>query len=102
MLGRRAHAVLGRPARLAAVYDGTLYRGTDSWGMDWALVVTGPPRGYVWQLSKAGITPCQRQAALSCRQRYFCAFSSLSRLSSASTMPGYWSSKVVRKVGGQL
>jgi hypothetical protein len=47
------------PAQLAAVYDGTLYLGTDGCGMDWALVVTGQQRGYVWQISEAGITPCQ-------------------------------------------
>ena len=30
------------PAQLAAVYDGSLYLGTDGCGLDWALVVTGP------------------------------------------------------------
>ena len=47
------------PARLAAVYDGSLYLGTDGCGIDWALMVTGPQRGYVWQFSEAGILPCQ-------------------------------------------
>lgn len=41
------------------MYDGSLYLGTDGCGMDWALVVTGPQRGYVWQISEAGITPCR-------------------------------------------
>ena len=47
------------PARLAAVYDGSLYLGTDGCGIDWALIVTGPQRGYVWQFTEAGIIPCQ-------------------------------------------
>jgi hypothetical protein len=47
------------PARLAAVYDGSLYLGTDGCGLDWALVVTGPQRGYVWQLSEEGVLPCR-------------------------------------------
>lgn len=47
------------PVRLAAVYDGSLYLGTDGCGMDWALMVTGPQRGYVWQFSEAGILPCR-------------------------------------------
>ena len=47
------------PAQLAAVYDGTLYPGTHGRGMDWALVVTDPQRGYVWQSPEAGITPCR-------------------------------------------
>jgi hypothetical protein len=47
------------PARLAAVYDGTLYLGTDGCGSDWALVVTGPQRGCVWQITEVGLTPCQ-------------------------------------------
>ena len=46
-------------AQLAAVYDGSLYLGTDGCGLDWALIVTGPQRGYVWQLSGEGIVPCQ-------------------------------------------
>jgi len=47
------------PAQLAAVYDGTIYLGTDGCGIDWALVVTGPQRGYVWQLTDVGLLPCQ-------------------------------------------
>jgi len=47
------------PARLAAVYHGSLYLGTDGCGLDWALIVTGPQRGYVWQLSEEGIVPCR-------------------------------------------
>ena len=47
------------PARLAAVYDGSLYLGTDDCGLDWGLLVTGPQRGYVWQFSEVGIVPCQ-------------------------------------------
>jgi hypothetical protein len=47
------------PVRLAAVYHGSLYLGTDGCGMDWALIVTGPQRGYVWQLTESGITPCR-------------------------------------------
>ena len=46
-------------AQLAAVYDGSLYLGTDGCGLDWALIVTGPQRGYVWQLSGEGIMPCR-------------------------------------------
>jgi hypothetical protein len=47
------------PAQLAAAYDGTLYLGTDGCGTDWALVVTGPQRGYVWQITEVGLMPCR-------------------------------------------
>jgi hypothetical protein len=47
------------PFRLAAVYDGSLYLGTDGCGQDWALIITGPQRGYVWQINEAGVLPCR-------------------------------------------
>ncbi len=36
---------------------GSIYLGNDGCGMYWHLIVTGPDRGRVWQLTGEGITP---------------------------------------------
>jgi hypothetical protein len=41
-----------------AITNGLLYLGNDGNGMYWVLVVTGPSRGEVWQLTEDGIQPC--------------------------------------------
>ncbi|MGW7819371.1 SMI1/KNR4 family protein [Streptomyces puniciscabiei] len=37
--------------------DGSLLLGTDGCGMDWHLVVTGPHRGRIWQITGEGAFP---------------------------------------------
>ncbi|MFE0640647.1 SMI1/KNR4 family protein [Streptomyces sp. NPDC058877] len=45
-------------ARTAPVFDhGSLLLGTDGCGMYWHLIVTGPQRGHVWQISGEGAVP---------------------------------------------
>ncbi len=39
-------------------FDGHLYLGTEGCGEDWVLVVSGPERGCVWNLSDVGAVPC--------------------------------------------
>lgn len=72
------------PARLAAVYAGSLYLGTDGCGMDWALIVTGPQRGQVWQISEAGIVPCQPA------RTFFGWFSAWLHRDPAAKQPFWW------------
>ncbi len=40
------------------VGDGTLVLGHDGCGMYWHLVITGPERGQVWQITDVGAQPC--------------------------------------------
>ena len=40
------------------ITDGLLYLGNDGCGMYWALVVSGPSRGEVWQIAEDGVQPC--------------------------------------------
>ncbi|KOV61820.1 SMI1/KNR4 family protein [Streptomyces sp. MMG1121] len=43
---------------LEQVYDhGSVVLGTDGCAMNWHLVVTGPHRGHVWQISDVGAAP---------------------------------------------
>lgn len=45
-------------ARTDPVFDhGSLLLGTDGCGMYWHLIVTGPQRGHVWQISGEGAMP---------------------------------------------
>ncbi|QNE79042.1 SMI1/KNR4 family protein [Streptomyces finlayi] len=45
-------------ALLDRVFDhGSIVLGTDGCGMNWHLVVTGPHRGHVWNISGEGATP---------------------------------------------
>jgi hypothetical protein len=45
-------------ALLAQVFDhGTVVLGTDGCGMYWHLVVTGPHRGHIWNISDVGAVP---------------------------------------------
>ncbi|MGW0212505.1 SMI1/KNR4 family protein [Streptomyces sp. NPDC003233] len=37
--------------------DGSLMLGTDGCGMDWHLIVTGPHRGQIWQITGEGAFP---------------------------------------------
>jgi len=39
------------------VHQGSLNLGTDGCGMDWHLVVTGPHRGHIWQVTDVGALP---------------------------------------------
>ncbi len=41
----------------ATVHHGALPLGTDGCGMEWCLVVTGPERGQIWQLTSEGAQP---------------------------------------------
>jgi hypothetical protein len=41
------------------VFDGNLYLGTDGCGMNWVLIISGVQRGFIWQLSDVGISPCK-------------------------------------------
>ncbi|MFL1446541.1 SMI1/KNR4 family protein, partial [Nocardiopsis protaetiae] len=46
------------PETLKTVFNhGSIVLGTDGSGMDWHLVVTGPQRGHVWQLTGEGAGP---------------------------------------------
>ncbi|MFF4838155.1 SMI1/KNR4 family protein [Streptomyces sp. NPDC001315] len=38
-------------------HHGTVVLGTDGCAMDWHLVVTGPHRGHVWQITDVGAVP---------------------------------------------
>ncbi|MER6062775.1 SMI1/KNR4 family protein [Streptomyces sp. NPDC001792] len=38
-------------------HDGSLRLGTDGCGMDWHLIVTGPHRGHIWQITGEGALP---------------------------------------------
>jgi hypothetical protein len=43
---------------LDPVYDhGSLVSGTDGCAMYWHLIVTGPHRGHVWQITEVGAQP---------------------------------------------
>jgi len=55
-----AEEPLDEPKRAlrARVGDGTLVLGDDGCGMFWHLVVTGPERGQVWQVTGEGAQPC--------------------------------------------
>jgi hypothetical protein len=45
-------------ALLGPVYDhGSIVLGTDGCGMYWHLIVTGPHRGHVWQITGEGAAP---------------------------------------------
>lgn len=41
------------------IFDGNIYLGTDGCGMDWTLIISGEQRGFVWQITDVGISPCQ-------------------------------------------
>lgn len=54
--GNRPHEELG--PLLAPVFDhGSLVLGTEGCGMYWHLIVTGPHRGHVWDISGEGASP---------------------------------------------
>ncbi|MFI2201148.1 SMI1/KNR4 family protein [Streptomyces sp. NPDC020192] len=38
-------------------HHGSLVLGTDGCGMDWHLIVTGPHRGHIWQITGEGAVP---------------------------------------------
>ncbi len=44
----------------AVFSDGSLWLGTDGCAMHWALVVTGPHRGGIWQITDVGAQPYGR------------------------------------------
>lgn len=44
--------------KMAQIYLGSLYLGTDGCGMDWMLIVSGKERGQIWQFTDVGIQPC--------------------------------------------
>lgn len=46
--------------RDATLSDGWLPLGTDGCAIYWALVVTGPQRGHIWQITDVGAQPFGR------------------------------------------
>jgi hypothetical protein len=46
-------------AKLARIYRGNIFLGTDGCGMDWHLIVTGAERGHIWQFTDVGIFPTE-------------------------------------------
>ncbi len=42
---------------IAAQRHGHLYLGTEGCGLNWVLIVTGPERGFVWQIAGEGAQP---------------------------------------------
>ncbi|WP_217369620.1 hypothetical protein [Nonomuraea antri] len=46
------------PEKIDEVFDhGSIVLGTDGCGLYWHLIVTGPHRGHVWQISGEGAGP---------------------------------------------
>jgi hypothetical protein len=50
-------AAPGFDDQLLLLRNGNICLGTDGCGMYWLLIVTGPERGKIWQLTDVGVTP---------------------------------------------